>query len=213
MKFIKKRKIRIVLVLLLIFIGVSVQVIWGNTALELNEYQIKSEKIPEAFNGFRIAHISDLHNDEIGKENKRLLKLLENAEPDIIVMTGDIIDSYHTDVEVTLYFMEKAVEIAPCYYVTGNHESRLSKEAYLNYEEKMKSYGVNVLHDEAILIEKEGETIFLAGLDDSSFTSKYKKNGCRMSADTIKSLFPDDRFQILLSHRPDLIQTYVEAEG
>lgn len=208
----KKSKNRKWLFLFAVIVIMFAWVVWGNTALELNEYQIKSEKIPEAFSGFRIAHISDLHNDEIGKENKRLLKMLKNAEPDIIVMTGDIIDSYHTDVEVLLQFMENAVEIAPCYYVTGNHESRFSKEVYLDYEEKMKNYGVHVLHNESILLQKEGETISLVGIDDPIFASKYKENGYTASVDTIKDLCSNDGFQILLSHRPELFQIYVEAE-
>lgn len=208
----KKSKNRKWLFLFAVIVIMFAWVVWGNTALELNEYQIKSEKIPEAFSGFRIAHISDLHNDEIGKENKRLLKMLENAEPDIIVMTGDIIDSYHTDVEVSLQFMENAVEIALCYYVTGNHESRFSKEVYWDFEEKMKSYGVNVLHDESVLIEKEGESISLVGVDDSAFASKYSENRNSTSADIIEELCSNDGFQILLSHRPELFQTYVDAE-
>ena len=179
-------------------------IVWGNTALEINEYQIKSNKIPDSFHGFRIAQVSDLHNTEIGTENVNLLEMLKNAKPDIIVITGDTIDSYHTDVEVSLEFVEKAVEIAPCYYVTGNHESRLSKEVYLDFEEKMKDYGVQVLHYEAVLTEREGECIALAGIDDPSFASGYRNH--------IKELFEAENFQILLSHRPELFATYVEAE-
>lgn len=206
----KKKKI-LLLFLAAIAIGIA-WIAWGNTALELNEYQIKSEKLPESFQGFRIAHVSDLHNTEIGEENAKLLEMLENAEPDIIVITGDTIDSYHTDVEVSLQFIEKAVKIAPCYYVTGNHEARLSQAVYLNFEEKMKSYGVNILHDEAVLIERDGANISLAGLDDPSFASYH--NGIRYSnlSSYIKELFTEEGFHVLLSHRPELFQTYVDAE-
>ena len=184
---------------------------WGNTALEVNEYQIKSEKIPETFQGFRIAQVSDFHNAEIGEDNAKLLAMLEKANPDIIVITGDVIDSYHTDIEVSLAFVEKAVEIAPCYYVTGNHEARLSKEVYLNFEEKMEEYGAQVLHDEAILLEKDGGYLSLAGLDDPSFAMRH--NGIRYSnmANHIKELFDGEHFQILLSHRPELFEDYVDA--
>lgn len=174
---------------------------WGNTAVEANEYQIKSNKIPDAFQGFRIAQISDLHNAEMGEKNAKLLKLLANAEPDIIVITGDLIDSYHTDVEVSLQFVEKAVEIAPCYYVTGNHEARLSKEVYLHFEEKLESYGVEILHDEVISLERDGEYISLGGIDDSAFAS----------SNHVEELFTKDDFEILLSHRPEKFQEYVES--
>lgn len=184
---------------------------WGNTALELNEYQIKSDKIPDVFHGFRIAQISDLHNAEMGEGNEKLLKMLANAESDIIVITGDSIDSYHTDVEVTLQFVEKAVEIAPCYYVTGNHEARLPREVYLDFEEKMQEYGVEILHDEVILIEREGESISLGGIDDASFASKYSNGYHSNLSNHIEELFTEDGFQILLSHRPELFGMYVDA--
>lgn len=199
-------------IIFLIFVLLVIWVVWSNTALELNEYEIKSEKIPENFDGFRIVQISDLHNAEMGEGNSKLLDMIRMAEPDVIVITGDIIDSYHTDVKVSLRFVEKAVRIAPCYYVTGNHEARLSKEAYLDFEEKMESYGVQVLHDEAVLLERDGEYIALAGIDDPSFASNH--NGIRYSnlSNHIKELFEGEHFQILLSHRPELFQTYVEAD-
>ena len=50
--------------------------LWGNKALEINEYKIKSSRIPEEFSGFRIAQISDLHNDEFGEGNEKLLRKL-----------------------------------------------------------------------------------------------------------------------------------------
>lgn len=204
----RKSKWLILLVISIVFI---IWIAWGNTAIELNEYQIISENLPDAFYGFRIVHISDLHNAKIGEENSKLLELLANAEPDIIVITGDIIDSYHTDVEVSLKFVEKAVEIAPCYYVTGNHEARLSKEIYLDFEEKMEGFGVVVLHDEMISIEQEGKNISLGGIDDSLFASNHYDISYSNLSDYIEELFREDDFQILLSHRPEKFQDYVDA--
>ena len=205
----KKHKWLSLLAATIVLIG---WVAWGNTALELNEYHIKSEQLPDSFCGFRIAQVSDLHNAEIGEENVKLLEMLEKAEPDIIVITGDIIDLYHTDVEVSLEFVEQVVEIAPCYYVTGNHEARLSREVFQNFEEKIRAYGVEVLHDKEVLLERDGEHISLAGLDDPMFASNH--NGIRYSdiSKHIKDLFEGASFQILLSHRPELFQAYVESE-
>lgn len=199
-------------VLLIIFVLFAIWVVWSNTALELNEYKIKSEDLPESFDGFRIAQVSDLHNTEMGRENSKLLDMLKEAEADIIVITGDVIDSYHTDIEVSLQFVEKAVNIAPCYYVTGNHEARFSREVFLDFEEKMKEYGVQVLHNEAVFIERDGEHITLAGLDDPSFASSHSGIHYSNLSDLIQELFSEDGFQILLSHRPELFETYVDAE-
>lgn len=72
----------------------------GNTALMLNKFSISSERLPASFSGFRIAQISDLHNTEFGENNETLLQMLSDCKPDIIVITGDLIDASHTDVDV-----------------------------------------------------------------------------------------------------------------
>ncbi len=97
--------------------------VWGNTALMVSTISISSSHIPAAFSGFRIVQISDLHNVEFGKNNAELLKLLSESRPDIIVITGDLIDANHTDVGIALCFAQESVRIAPTYYVTGNHEA------------------------------------------------------------------------------------------
>ena len=90
-----------------------------------------NDKIPQSFEGFRIAQVSDLHNAELGKDNNKLIEKLNECEPDIIVLTGDLIDSNHTNLEVALSFARQAVKIAPCYFVTGNHEAWVGSQ----YEE------------------------------------------------------------------------------
>ena len=102
----------------------AVWLAWGNYSLEVNEYTVFDTRIPRAFSGFRIAQISDLHNASLGKENARLLDALREAGPDIIVVTGDLVDSRRPDLEVAEAFVKAAGKIAPVYYVSGNHESR-----------------------------------------------------------------------------------------
>lgn len=82
----------------------------------VHEIAITDSKIPEPFSGFRIVQVSDLHNAEFGADNQRLLTMLESTNPDIIVLTGDLVDSSHTDIEVSLAFARQAVRIAPTYY-------------------------------------------------------------------------------------------------
>ena len=97
--------------------------IWSNTALTLSTVTVSSNRIPAAFNGFRIAQISDLHNAVFGEDNAELLQILSECEPNIIVITGDLVDAEHTDIDVALDFAKEAVQIADTYYVTGNHEA------------------------------------------------------------------------------------------
>ena len=110
-----------------IFFVLPIWTIWGNTALTVSNLKISSSRIPPAFSGFRIAQVSDLHNAEFGKDNIKLLELLSENKPDIIVITGDFVDAGHTDIGVALDFAKGAVNIAPVYYVTGNHEASLSQ--------------------------------------------------------------------------------------
>ena len=108
-----------------IFFALLVYLIWGNTALTVSNIKISSSRIPIAFSGFRIAQVSDLHNAEFGKGNRKLLELLSESKSDIIAITGDLVDAGHTDIGVALDFAKEAVKIAPVYYVTGNHEASL----------------------------------------------------------------------------------------
>ena len=110
----KKRKFIILAVVAAFLLALIAWIIWGNTALELNTYTVSSAKLPQSFDGYRIAHISDLHNAEMGKDNEKLLAMLWDADPDMIAITGDLIDSRNTDIEVALQFVRAAVKIAPC---------------------------------------------------------------------------------------------------
>ena len=190
--------------------ALGIWTVWGNTALELNTCSVSSNELPGVFDGYRIAHISDLHNTEIGERNNKLLSMLWEAEPDIIAITGDLIDSRNTDVSIALSFAEKAVQIAPCYYVTGNHEARVSE--YDALKSGLESTGVIVLEDEKLTINESEEGITIAGVSDPSFRTDYLFGdaaaliGARLSELTTE----ENGFTILLSHRPELYDTYAD---
>lgn len=184
--------------------------VWGNTALEWNAITINSDKLPESFDGFCIAHVSDLHNAEMGTENEKLLAMLGRMEPDMIAITGDLIDSRNTDMEIALDFVRKAMQIAPCYYVTGNHEARVSE--YGTLKEELEAAGVLVLDNRQAELERSGESISILGIDDPSFSTDYlfgdDRNvvGSRLSG----MLRDEDGYKVLLSHRPELFDVYAE---
>ena len=211
-KTIKKKRTKIItlsvigiaLVLLIIWIA------WGNKALELNSYTISSDKLPEAFNGFLIAQVSDLHNAEMGKDNEKLISMLKDAAPDIIVITGDMIDSRNTKVDVALDFAEQAVKIAPCYYVTGNHEARVDE--YSDLKDGLIELGVTVLEDAKTEMVCSGESIVLVGVSDPSFETDYLfgDDETVLNSKLNELISEEDGYVILLSHRPELFDTYVE---
>ena len=190
----KKRAAALGLVLLL-----AGWTLWGNTAVEVNEYTVRSYRIPEEFTGFRIAQISDFHNASFGD---RVLEKLKGADPDIIVITGDLIDSRRTNVEISLDFARKAMEIAPVYYVCGNHESRVTE--YTALKEGLDLAGVVRLEFEKVSIQRDGAAITIIGLNDPSFL---------VDPGVILNILMEDSegYTVLLSHRPERFEEYVDA--
>lgn len=207
---ISKRRITGILLAVLgvMLLALVIWVLWANTALELNTYTLENEKLPETFDGYRIAHVSDLHNAEMGENNEKLLAILRDARPDMIAMTGDMIDSRNTNIQISLDFAEEAVKIAPCYYVTGNHESRLS--VYEEFKQGLMDLGVTVLEDESVRVERGEESILLIGVNDPSFCEDAV--GSDVLTDGKLKAIPrqEDAFTVLLSHRPELFDVYTE---
>lgn len=200
----KKKTICILSGILLILI---VWTAWGNAALELNTYTISSRGLPDVFDGYRIAQVSDLHNAEFGDGNQRLLDMLREAEPDMIAITGDLIDSRKTNIAVALAFAEEAVRIAPCYYVSGNHEARVPE--YRELKAGLEAAGVTVLDDARVEIEISGNSITIIGVNDPSFLADYLTSDAAVMDRKLSELSSEDAsFTILLSHRPELFDTY-----
>lgn len=180
--------------------------LWENTALEVTEYTVSSGNLPGAFDGFRIAQVSDLHNDEFGENNENLLAMLRESAPDIIVITGDMIDAYDTDVEIALRFAAEAVTVAPCYYITGNHESSVLE--YKALRAGLEAMGVTVLENQRIQLEQNGETVTLIGVHDPGFRVD---SPTAVVSEALEKLTDDNAYTILLSHRPELFDTYVAS--
>lgn len=209
--FIKTHPIESSLVALAIGILVAfvAWIIWSNRAVQLTKISINGE-----IKGLKIAHISDFHNAKFKNNNEKLLTLISNANPDIIAITGDLIDSRHTNVQNSIDLASSLVEIAPCYYVPGNHESRIPKE-YNELKTALNSLGVTVLEDEKITLEKDGKSYTLLGIRDPMF--EIPKDSLEKSksviAKKLTTLTEDgESYKILLSHRPEAFCEYVSAD-
>ena len=207
----KWNKKQLLCVLVICLIVLTVWIVKGNTKLELTEYIVISSKVPEPFVCFEIAQVSDLHNAEFGEGNSDLLALLSEVEPHVIVLTGDLIDSRHTDMDIALDFAGKAVQIAPVYYVSGNHEARVPEYAKLKMG--LTDLGVTVLENQKVQITRDGESITLMGIQDPSFRTDYLFGDAEsVSRQAITSLQNEsDVYTVLLSHRPELCDLYVDT--
>lgn len=205
----KKRISGILILALALFSVYSIGhwLVENNKNIETVFYNFTSDRIPASFDGFRIVHVSDLHNEEMGPANADLLQKIQDADPDIIAVTGDLIDCRVPDAAISLAFMEKALQIAPVYYVTGNHEGALF-DIYPSFEEELLQMGVVVLHNEAVTIARGDDSITILGVDDPNMDRTMEENLVSFLSGQNKN-----SYTVLLSHRPELFESYCEGNA
>lgn len=190
-----KAKFVVVPVLAVLEIIICIFCLYQNYHLVTTEYEVDlglSEDLT-------IVQVSDLHNQFFGADQSSLLAAVENASPDIIVVTGDIVDSTHTSYKIALDFIEGAVRIAPVYYVSGNHEVRLSGKKLDAFYEKMQELGVVFLDDTYV----ETSDYVLAGIADASLAS-YSAYGAYKAY----GAFDENKPVIMLAHEPQYYELY-----
>ena len=203
----KKRIITVILVIVLILAGWT---IWENVTVGVTRYSVKSNRLPESFDGYKIVVISDFHNAVFGKDNQQIVDKIAGEQADIIAITGDLIDLGKTDIETAVALVRNLKNIAPCYYVTGNHEAWIG-DLFSELEEKLIAEGVIILHDQVLDLTKQGESIQMAGLDDPDFTDRASYVQESILQTKLDMMDLSDAYCILLSHRPELFNAYVNA--
>lgn len=168
---------------------------WGNNTLSVEEYVFSDPELPGGWNGARIVHLSDLHGKEFGAGNARLLQAVKDARPEIIVITGDIADA-HSGLAFAPPLLQGLTGIAPTYYVSGNHEwgAGLMDELRTLLDEA----GVAYLNNRYEVLERGGETIVLAGIDDPNGYAD-QKTPQHLAAEVAEE--QGDTFWLLLAHR------------
>lgn len=182
-------------------------ILWANKAVKLNKISISAPC------ELKIAHISDFHNAKLKNSNACLVALIKDAQPDIIAITGDLVDSRHTDVDVSIDLVRELVKIAPCYYVPGNHESRIENE-YNTLKQALTDFGVTILCDSKTNLEKNGQTFTVIGIEDPMFVIEKDsvESTCEVIRGKLEPLSKENEgYTILLSHRPEAFEEYVSA--
>lgn len=185
-KAIKAKPKRALFILLIILALLSIGFF---NPLVTKSYDLDSTKLPSEFDGFKIVQITDFHCKNFGNQEEPLIKKIKEADPDIICLTGDIIDEEH-DFKNADYLLSKITQIAPVYYVSGNHEFYRGAP-YSDFKELCYEYGVRILESETITIERGNSAINLSGLAWQNST-----------ADMVNRLgyATDDYYNILLYH-------------
>lgn len=203
-------KHKILIASVVFIIGVICFMIWQNNSIIITKFEYFNEKIPSEFHDFTIAHISDLHNKKFGEDQIKILNKVKSASPDIIVITGDLIDRRRYDLETAMIFIMGAIDIAPVYYVSGNHEAWSGK--FSSIKESLIDTGVNIIDNTEIELFKGKSSINILGVSDPDFFTSDYLEGTNTTEMTQKlnQWSTDNDFKILLSHRPELFDLYCD---
>ena len=202
----KKKKHLIITILSLL----AFWLYWTNSNITTTNIQIERAEIPTAFDGFKIAHVSDLHNHQW---KDKLINKIKAKNPDIIAITGDLVDSSKTDIDIAIDFVERAKKIAPVYYVTGNHEAWL--DDYSSLEQRLEKTNINMMDNKAKFIEMGGSKIQIIGVEDPDFQSQNGPSYIQeeLVKEKIDENIKRDYYNIVLSHRPEVFGAYTRANA
>jgi predicted MPP superfamily phosphohydrolase len=194
---------RIFTVGLILLIG---GLIWGNESISVSEYTYMVSGEDSSLDGIKLVQLSDLHDKTFGENHRRLIRVVEDINPDFILITGDLIDRNTDDFTSVMDLLDQLTEFAPVYLVTGNHEAWNDERD--TFFSQLEETDVVLLDNEIVTIEWEDTTLTFLGASDPAFCTDLEESTC---LDTWLSNAMDlvDGHTILLSHRPELWDTYL----
>ncbi len=178
---------------------------YENYHLVVTEFAYVNESVENYPDGYRIVQISDLHNAVFGRNQRALIDRITELAPDMVVITGDIVDSNHTDIDVAIDLVDQMAGLCPVYYVTGNHEYWLDEGDRRRLFEEMEQAGAVLLFNDAVTVDASGGSFDLIGLDDKS-----------LADDTLKALLSEcdsETLNIVLAHEPQYIEKYAVTDA
>lgn len=235
-----QKKILFILKILIILLAILVTFnMILNKSIFVKEYEVKSEKISENFEGYKIVQITDIHSIRNEIQLEKIINKVKKQKPNLICVTGDLIDSDFYSIQNSLYqnneikqieeltvkFMSELVKITETYYIYGNHEMMLLDDPENNsFKCDLEKIGVKILNNKIHVLEKDGESINLIGIQDPATLYKDKKyayvgnSNKERVQNILNDLFieiPEENiknFTLLLSHRPEYFELYDKYE-
>ena len=189
----------------------------SNNCLVIKKYNIKNKKISDKFNGLKIVHISDVHSKIFGKNNEKVIQKVKDINPDIIIMSGDIIDKREKDMDKFINMYKEIYLKYPVYYSIGNHERKLGYIKYKEYINKLRKLGVHVIINGKEKIVKDNEEIiinalkFRENMQPKKLTFNRKNKYIKYMYNKLKNI-DNTKFNILIAHDPENFKLYKELE-
>lgn len=207
----RRRRSRLPRLLLLLLLAVFALLFlrWSNTSLQVERFTYTSSHLPAGFGGCTIVQLSDLHGAEFGENNADLLQAVREAQPDYIFLTGDLLDRFReTPQSYAVSLCRQLMEIAPTYFVTGNHEWALPGIREL--KSAIRDTGTTVLTNQFVTLERGGDSILLAGIDDPNGFADQKTP--EELAQEVRETWGDG-FWLLLAHRNNFFENHYSLLG
>lgn len=185
----------------------------GNNWLQSTTIEVESARLPASFDGYCIVQVSDLHGRQFGPNHSRLMKRVREARPDLIVMTGDLINQGVWDARYVETLGRGFRDIAPVYFVTGNHEEYACDQPDLL--DRLEGAEVHVLAGTSLAILRGSSSISLAGIPDPRH---FRRNEgiyeatvrWKAALAALRAPLGPERYTMLLSHRPEFLAEYAE---
>ena len=206
MKKQSNKKVLVHISFIIIFTLLGIRIYIDNETIGITKSEVYSDEIPDAFNNYKILQLSDLHSKEFGENNANLILKINEADPDIIVMTGDMVNAKDTDYTILYNLVESISESYKMFFITGNHEQDIPNEKRKELFDYLEKHDVIVLNNEMVQLTKGNDIINLYGL---WYNSKYYfsdgTNESILKEEIISKLIGEadkSEYNILLTHNP-----------
>lgn len=204
-----KKQLETLFVIALLFISIFCYLFYQNNSLQVRNYSIVDNRLGSENNDFKIVQVSDLHNTTSKNLIDNLAAKIKREKPDIIVFTGDLVDSKKTDIDCAINFIKKIKDVGSMYYVSGNHEASIDKYDVL--KEELISNNVIILDNKVEVLDLDGKKINIIGIDDPKMSFNPSMSDEEIAEYSLSNIeYDDSYFTILLSHRPELFDVYVK---
>ena len=170
--------------------------------IKVVRYRVPVWNLPAAFDGFTILHLSDLHQKEFGRNQARLLDLINRQQFDMVAVTGDLLNQFRPDVEPALKLL-RGLAPKPMFFVNGNNEWGAVNRHRYGIMRRLGGAGVTILDNCAVPLPRGDRHLWIAGVDDP--TNQKDRLDLALSGFTVGAPI------ILLAHSPEIFPSAVQA--
>lgn len=203
--------------LAILILCAAAAVLISNHFLTVSRYSVTSDRLPPEFDGYRIVQLSDLHSAVFGRDNHTLVKKIRRLKPDLVVMTGDMVNSTDENFDTFFSLAQTVAKEFDAYFIVGNHEQMLGEKETELFTQSLEARGVTVLDNQSVLLERNGSYIRLYGMwfhlrfyADRSPDADAAVQYTLTEENMIDILGENDRetYSLLLTHNPVYFDTY-----